>query len=152
MITLDDLCAHLLPPDDRITFQSLIIDAAPSHPGGGNDLYQLHLSRLPPTDPSHPWALSAHPGRLTMGDGAHRAAFNRSSLPLLSLHVSSQDLCRTTPDSGAALCAHDNEIDHHASQHGAGPRRRCRRSALVSPRFTRESQYPPSTCAQLVSA
>ena len=26
MITLDDLCAHLLPPDDRITFQSLIID------------------------------------------------------------------------------------------------------------------------------
>src|SRR5215510_3278999 len=27
MITLDDLCAHLLPPDDRITFQSLIIDA-----------------------------------------------------------------------------------------------------------------------------
>ena len=27
MMTLDDLCAHLLPPDDRITFQSLIIDA-----------------------------------------------------------------------------------------------------------------------------
>ena len=27
MITLDDLCAHLLPPDDRIKFQSLIIDA-----------------------------------------------------------------------------------------------------------------------------
>src|SRR5215813_8894563 len=27
MITLDALCAHLLPPDDRITFQSLIIDA-----------------------------------------------------------------------------------------------------------------------------
>src|SRR5262245_38482679 len=27
MITLDDLCAHLLPPDARITFQSLIIDA-----------------------------------------------------------------------------------------------------------------------------
>ena len=26
MMTLDDLCAHLLPPDDRITFQSLIID------------------------------------------------------------------------------------------------------------------------------
>jgi transposase len=26
MITLDDLCAHLLPPDDRIKFQSLIID------------------------------------------------------------------------------------------------------------------------------
>jgi transposase len=26
MITLDDLCAHLLPPDDRITFQSLIIE------------------------------------------------------------------------------------------------------------------------------
>jgi transposase len=26
MITLDDLCAHLLPPDARITFQSLIID------------------------------------------------------------------------------------------------------------------------------
>jgi transposase len=26
MITLDDLCAHLLPPDDRITFQFLIID------------------------------------------------------------------------------------------------------------------------------
>src|SRR5215475_6871566 len=26
MITLDDLCAYLLPPDDRITFQSLIID------------------------------------------------------------------------------------------------------------------------------
>jgi transposase len=25
MITLDDLCAHLLPPDDHITFQSLII-------------------------------------------------------------------------------------------------------------------------------
>jgi transposase len=27
MITLDDLCAHLLPPDDHIKFQSLIIDA-----------------------------------------------------------------------------------------------------------------------------
>jgi len=27
MLTLDALCAHLLPPDDRITFQSLIIDA-----------------------------------------------------------------------------------------------------------------------------
>lgn len=27
MITLDDLCAHLLPPDVRIAFQSLIIDA-----------------------------------------------------------------------------------------------------------------------------
>jgi transposase len=27
MITLDDLCAHLLPPDARITFQSLIINA-----------------------------------------------------------------------------------------------------------------------------
>jgi transposase len=26
MITLDDLCAHLLPPDERIKFQSLIID------------------------------------------------------------------------------------------------------------------------------
>ena len=26
MITLDDLCAHLLPPDDHLTFQSLIID------------------------------------------------------------------------------------------------------------------------------
>ena len=26
MITLDDLCAHLLPPDDHITFQSLIIE------------------------------------------------------------------------------------------------------------------------------
>lgn len=26
MITLDDLCAHVLPPDDHITFQSLIID------------------------------------------------------------------------------------------------------------------------------
>jgi transposase len=26
MITLDALCAHLLPPDDHITFQSLIID------------------------------------------------------------------------------------------------------------------------------
>jgi tetratricopeptide (TPR) repeat protein len=26
MMTLDDLCAHLLPPDDHITFQSLIID------------------------------------------------------------------------------------------------------------------------------
>jgi transposase len=26
MITLDDLCAHLLPPDDHIQFQSLIID------------------------------------------------------------------------------------------------------------------------------
>ena len=26
MMTLDDLCAHLLPPDDRIKFQSLIID------------------------------------------------------------------------------------------------------------------------------
>jgi transposase len=26
MITLDDLCAHVLPPDDRITFQSLIIE------------------------------------------------------------------------------------------------------------------------------
>jgi len=26
MITLDDLCAYLLPPDDRIQFQSLIID------------------------------------------------------------------------------------------------------------------------------
>jgi transposase len=26
MITLDDLCAHLLPPDDHIKFQSLIID------------------------------------------------------------------------------------------------------------------------------
>lgn len=25
-ITLDDLCAHLLPPDDHIQFQSLIID------------------------------------------------------------------------------------------------------------------------------
>ena len=29
MMTLDDLCAHLLPPDDRITLQSLIIDAPP---------------------------------------------------------------------------------------------------------------------------
>jgi transposase len=27
MSTLDDLCAHLLPPDDHITFQSLLIDA-----------------------------------------------------------------------------------------------------------------------------
>jgi transposase len=27
MITLDDLCAHLLPPDDHLKFQSLIIDA-----------------------------------------------------------------------------------------------------------------------------
>ena len=27
MITLDDLCAHLLPPDDHIKFPSLIIDA-----------------------------------------------------------------------------------------------------------------------------
>jgi transposase len=27
MITLDDLCTHLLPPDDHIKFQSLIIDA-----------------------------------------------------------------------------------------------------------------------------
>ena len=27
MIMLDDLCASLLPPDDHITFQSLIIDA-----------------------------------------------------------------------------------------------------------------------------
>jgi transposase len=26
MMTLDDLCAHLLPPDDHITFQSLIIE------------------------------------------------------------------------------------------------------------------------------
>ena len=26
MMTLDDLCTHLLPPDDHITFQSLIID------------------------------------------------------------------------------------------------------------------------------
>lgn len=26
MITLDDLCAHMLPPDDRITLQSLIIE------------------------------------------------------------------------------------------------------------------------------
>ena len=26
MMTFDDLCAHLLPPDNRITFQSLIID------------------------------------------------------------------------------------------------------------------------------
>jgi transposase len=26
MMTLDDLCAHLLPPDTRITFQSLIIE------------------------------------------------------------------------------------------------------------------------------
>jgi len=26
MMTLNDLCAHLLPPDDRITFQSLIIE------------------------------------------------------------------------------------------------------------------------------
>lgn len=26
MLTLDDLCAHLLPPDDHIQFQSLIID------------------------------------------------------------------------------------------------------------------------------
>ena len=26
MITLDDLCAHLLPPDDHIKFQSLIIE------------------------------------------------------------------------------------------------------------------------------
>jgi hypothetical protein len=26
MVTLDDLCAHLLPPDARITFQSLIIE------------------------------------------------------------------------------------------------------------------------------
>ena len=26
MITLDDLCAHLLPPDEHIKFQTLIID------------------------------------------------------------------------------------------------------------------------------
>ncbi len=67
MMTLDDLCAHLLPPDDRITFQSLIIDepriilvaamlsANATCPDCRQPTYRIH-GQYPRTLADLPWA------------------------------------------------------------------------------------------------
>ena len=54
MITLNDLCAHLLPPHERLKFQTLIIDEPPPHFGGRHNVTQVDVSRLPPTHRPHP--------------------------------------------------------------------------------------------------
>ena len=54
MITLNDLCAHLLPPDEQLKFKTLIINEPHLIFVADHDVTQVDLSRLSSTHGPHP--------------------------------------------------------------------------------------------------
>ena len=111
MITLDDLCAHLLPPDDRITFQSLIIDephlilvaamisANSTCPDCRQPTHRIH-GHYRRTLADLPWATAPIELRVIV-----------RRFRCCTCTCRRQTFAERLPSSRAAVCAHDNEIE-----------------------------------------
>ena len=127
MITLNDLCAHLVPPEEHLQFKTLILDeqriilvATMTAPKAAcPDCHQL-TSRIHSDYPR----TSRRPA---LGDDTHPTVLNRAALLLYHLYLWPTDFHPAPAHDRSALCPHHDSAYRKTGRYGAGPRgcRRC---------------------------